>query len=202
MISYLPLLEAALKKRNIRYSLNNDLIVFTRGYSNGKMKVRVKFALLLFPADIDVVALVDHPLESEQMVKARLLLEKSNKTIFNGEVDCNHPSHCLRYVGTFDPLNGPEWCEEAREQMQEFIVEYTSGIVPEILLDIFIRAVDSSFQVPEDDAAVESPGGGQPGKDDTSEITVDDEESFRRLWQRITEMEAANRQNGETFTAT
>jgi hypothetical protein len=199
MESYIPLLEAALKQRGIPYTLHNGIIVFIRRFFNDTVDVRMKFTLVLFRAEVEVVASVMQPLEPEQMAKARLLAAKSDKTIYRGEIDCDHPSGCLRYVGSFDPLVGPEWPEEARQQMQEFIVEYTTGIVPEIVLDIFVRAVDPSYLVPEDDethdgaaAAVESPAGDKPDGRDTSESRADDEYSFARLWQRITGMEAAN----------
>jgi hypothetical protein len=118
-----------------------------RRYSNDKVDVRIKYVFILFPAKILVLGSVMQPLEPEQAIMSRSLLEETNESVIGGKIECDQTSNHMRYLGTFDPLVSRQWCADAREQFQEFLIEYTLGVIPEILLDIFIRVTDPSRQI-------------------------------------------------------
>ncbi len=141
MIDYIPLLKEALEKRHIKYYLDEKLLVFLRSYRSDRIAdLQMRFIFLLFPASVMVIVSIRHALDSEQVALSRPLLEEANKDLKIGEVDCSKPSNCICFSHAFDPLVEEEWCEEARVQIQEFIVDYTTEIVPPVLLGIFARA--------------------------------------------------------------
>lgn len=141
MTDYIPQLKEALEKRHIKYSLDEKLLVFLRSYRSDRIAdLQMRFIFLLFPARMMVIVSIRHELDSEQIALSRPLLEEANKDLKVGEVDCSNPSNCICFSHSFDPLSGEEWCTEAREQVQEFIVDYTTEIVPHVLLGIFARA--------------------------------------------------------------
>jgi hypothetical protein len=148
MTDYVPLFESLLERKNIRYSRYEKVVVFFRKYSYDKAEVRMKFAFLLFPAEIEVVVSIPYSLKPEQMTAARLLIKKVNGYIFGGGFDCDKPNR-LRFCGTFHPLVGYEWLPEIREQLQDFMIEYTTEIIPGILYDIFIQVLEPVVLLPD-----------------------------------------------------
>jgi hypothetical protein len=85
MTNYIPLLEAILERKSIRYSRHEKVVVFFRKYSYGKVEVRMKFAFLLFPAAIEAVVSIPYPLKPEQTIAAGPLIKEANEAIFRGE---------------------------------------------------------------------------------------------------------------------
>ena len=141
MTDYIPQLKEALEKRHIKYYLDDKLLVFLRSYRSDRIAdLQMRFIFLPFPARMMVIVSIRHALDSEQIALSRPLLEEVNKDLKVGEVDCSNPSNCICFSHSFDPLAEEEWCAEAREQVQEFIVEYTTEIVPPVLLGVFARA--------------------------------------------------------------
>lgn len=137
MNEYIPMFRQALERRNIRYSHTNKIAAFMRRYSDGRIDVQVKYVFVFFPAFIETVVLITKPLSQEQIVAASLPIEEANNELSHGRIDSDNPVNCLRFCGSFDPMARDEWCPEACEQMQEFIVDYTTDIISHILLGIF-----------------------------------------------------------------
>ncbi len=140
MIDYIPLFKETLDRKHIQYCYHEGLLVFTQNYRNDRVDVQMRFAYLLFPAMMEIFVSIRHPLDSEQVASCRPLLEDANKDLQLGEFGADTPSNCVCFNHTFDPLAGEEWCTEARELAQEFIIEYTTEIVPPVLLGLFARA--------------------------------------------------------------
>jgi hypothetical protein len=148
MTDYIPLFESLLERKNIRYSRHGKAVVFFRKYSYDKAEVQMKFAFLLFPAAIEVVVSIPDFLKPEQMTAAHPLINKVNGYIFGGEFDCDKPNR-LRFCGTFHPLVGYEWLPEIREQLQDFMIEYTTEMIPSVLYDIFIQVMEPAVLFPD-----------------------------------------------------
>ncbi len=135
--------KEALDRMQIKYSHHDKVLMFTRTYRNSRrVEVKMKFIFLLFPARMEAVVSIPVALEPEQIVSARPLLAEANEDLRLGEVCCENPANCICFSGTFEPLVEEKWCTEAREAMQEFIVEYTTDLIPCILLDVFAKATE------------------------------------------------------------
>ncbi len=141
MIDYIPLFKEALDKKHIRYYHDETLLVFMRRYRiDREADLRMRFIFLLFAARMEVIVSIRHALYAEQIALSRPLFEEVNKHLKLGEVDADNPSNFICFSHTFDPLAGEEWWAEAREQMLDFIIDYTTEIVPPVLLGLFARA--------------------------------------------------------------
>jgi hypothetical protein len=140
MPDYIPLLRETLERKNFRYGCEDKVIEFSRNHSGGREGVPLKFVFVLFPAGIRALVSITSPLRPEQAAVARQLLYVANKCGFQGEFECEAESGLLRFSAIFKPAACGKFCDGSQELSLEFIVDYTTEIVPDILLDIFIQA--------------------------------------------------------------
>ena len=141
MVDYIRLFKETLDRKHIMYCYDERLLVFTRKYSSDRMDdLQMRFIFLLFPSSMMVVVSIRHALDPEQVASSRLLFEEANKDLHIGEFSADNRSKYICFSHSFDPLVGEEWCTEVMVQMQEFIIDYTTEIVPPVMLGIFARA--------------------------------------------------------------
>ncbi len=152
MVDYIPVFKEALDRRRIKYSHHKTVLMFMRHYryrNNPAVELQMKFVFLLFPARMEAVISIPAALTPEQIASARPLIEEANEDLRHGEIEANNASNCVCFSATFDPLVEEEWCEEAREETHNFIVEFTTDLIPRILLDVFANATGLA-SVPKD----------------------------------------------------
>jgi hypothetical protein len=141
MPDYIPLLRETLERKNFPCGCENRVVEFSRSHSGGDgVEVPLKFVFMLFPAGIRAFVSITSPLQPEQAAVARRLLYVANRCGFQGKFDCETESGLLQFNGTFKPATCDKPCNGSHELSLEFMIDYTTEIVPDILSDIFIQA--------------------------------------------------------------